>query len=161
MHFTVEEGDSAIDKTPLIDAMATLLSDSVVFLFKLQGAHWNVVGPDFHEYHSGFFSMIYDDVEDSIDPAAENIRKLGAFSPTRLQDFLRLSNVPDDEFTSFYPQGMLRDLYYANEIIIKDISRAFDLADALNEQGIADFLAGRDDMHKKWRWQIESSLRAD
>lgn len=161
MHFMTGESEPMVDKSPLIDAMATVLGDSIVFLYKLQGAHWNVVGPDFHQYHSGFFSMIYEDVEDAIDPAAENIRKLGAFAPSRLQDFARLSNISDDEFTGFYPKDLLQDLYYANEILIKDIERAFALADGLNEQGVADFLAGRDDMHKKWRWQIESSLRAD
>lgn len=28
-----------------------------------------------------------------------------------------------------------------------------------NEQGIANFLAERDDMHKKWRWQLEATTK--
>jgi hypothetical protein len=38
--------------------------------------------------------------------------------------------------------------------------KAFDVANAANEQGIADFCASRIDMHQKWDWQLSSSVIA-
>ena len=45
-----------------------------------------------------------------------------------------------------------------NDAVLARIVAAFGVADAANEQGVANFLAERDDMHKKWRWQLRASL---
>lgn len=145
-----------VEKPELVNALAILLSDKVTFSFMLQGGHWNVTGPDFHQYH-GFFGMIYGDVEGAIDPLAENIRKMGAMAPSKLSDFARMTNISETSCEGD-PQKILKSLYDANEVIIGDVNDAFMIASNLNEQGIADFLVGRDDMHKKWRWQISASM---
>ena len=144
------------NKPELINALATVLSDFVVLSYKLQSAHWNVVGADFHQNHS-FFAMIYGDVDGAVDPTAENIRKLGAPAPGTLGDFLRLSNIQESTPGNSF-QELLADCYEANEIAISDINYAFQVATSTDEQGIADFLASRDDMHKKWRWQMSASF---
>lgn len=145
-----------IEKPSLVNALATVLGDAVVLSYKILGAHWNVVGPDFHQNHE-FFQMLYEDVEGSIDPIAENIRKMGAPAPFRLSDLGALSRIKE---TTPPPDFMplCVDILDANEIIIGDIAEAFSIANQLNEQGIANFLAERDDMHKKWRWQLSVSL---
>jgi hypothetical protein len=53
---------------------------------------------------------------------------------------------------------MCQDLLEANNIIIESINTAFKVASDLDEQGIADYLAGRDDEHKKLRWKLTSYL---
>lgn len=146
-----------IDKPELVNALATVLSDSVVLSYKLQGAHWNVVGPDFNEYHD-FFAKIYEDVDGAIDATAENIRKLGANAPSRLIDFARLATVDADSEPNNTPSALLSDIHAALEATIASTNYAFKMADSFDEQGIADFLAGRDDMLKKWRWQVAASL---
>jgi len=145
------------EKPELVNAIATILSDSVVFSHQVQGAHWNVVGPDFSQYHA-LFAEIYEDVDSAIDPLAEDIRKLGASAPYRLQDFARYSNIDDSVELGVMPQELASYLHKANDIIIEDINYGFSLANAMNEQGIANLLAERDDMHKKWRWQLGASL---
>ena len=55
--------------------------------------------------------------------------------------------------------SMAMDLLMATEQILICINRAFAIASAANEQGIADFLAGRDASHKKWAWQLRVSLK--
>lgn len=146
-----------IEKPELVNALATVLGDAVVFSYKLLGAHWNVEGPDFHQNHA-FFQMLYEDVEGMIDPTAENIRKLGSPAPFRLSDLTGLSRIIESDAGSSFT-ALCIDAYEANEIILSDIGRAFDIATALDEQGMADFLAGRDDMHKKWRWQLSASMQ--
>lgn len=145
-----------IEKPELVNALATLLSDSVVIKYVFQGAHWNVVGKNFGEYHT-FFGMLYEDVDGAIDVIAEDIRKLGAPAPSRLGDFLRLTNIPDTQVGQSCME-LMKNSYEANEIIINDINNVFALAEAMNEQGIADDMAARDAMHKKWRWMMKSYM---
>lgn len=148
-----------VEKPELVNALATLLSDSVVIKYVFQGAHWNVVGKNFGEYHD-FFGMLYEDVDDAIDIIAEDIRKLGAPAPSRLDEFLRLTNISSTR-TSQMCMELMADSYNANEVIISDINACYLLADAMNEQGIADDLAGRDAMHKKWRWMMKAYLHQE
>lgn len=136
--------------------LSKVLSDCVSLYFRAQGAHWNVVGPSFSEWHE-FFGMIADDVHGSLDATAENIRKLGHFSPTRLSQFMQYREL-DDGVDHSDPLMLCRDLLDANQIVIGCINEAFRAAEMANEQGIMDFLAGRDDIHKKWSWQMRSHL---
>ena len=148
-----------VEKPELVNALATLLSDSVVIKYVFQGAHWNVVGKNFGEYHE-FFGMLYEDVDGAIDVIAEDIRKLGAPAPSRLDDYLRLTNIPATRVGQSCME-LINDSFMANEVIIADISTAFSLADAMNEQGIADDMAARDSMHKKWRWMMKSYMQTE
>lgn len=145
-----------VEKPELVNALASLLSDSVIIKYVFQGAHWNVVGKNFGEYHT-FFGMLYEDVDDAIDIIAEDIRKLGAPAPSNLGDFLRLTNIPEDK-TGQSCMELMHSAHKANEVIIESINNCFALADAMNEQGIADDMAARDAMHKKWRWMMKAYM---
>ena len=122
-----------------------------------QGYHWNVKGIEFTQMHE-LFQEIYEDIDSSVDPLAEQIRKLGYDSPYFLTDFVEMTCLGDMPRLSGDPVQMLESLLNLNNSVNACILGAFQLADACNEQGIADFLAGRDDMHKKWGWYLRSSL---
>jgi starvation-inducible DNA-binding protein len=139
---------------PCVKALKQGLSESFTMYFRAHAYHWNVEGSDFSEYHD-FFSAIYEDIYGSIDAWAENIRKLGSMAPQSIAEIGMPSRIPD-VYVGSDPMEMCAALYEANEVVIKAINEAFDIAEDINEQGIADFLAGRDDMHKKWRWQLNS-----
>ena len=137
--------------------LAHLLSDVVTTKFLFQGYHWNVLGPDFGEHHE-FFGMLYEDLEESIDPLAENILKLGYPAPYMLQDYLEMSCVKEDRLDGSSSKFLLDSALRANQKVIDCYMSAFELANECNEQGLVDFLAGRIDMHNKWRWQIKAFL---
>lgn len=141
----------------LAGALAEVLADSVVLSHVVQGFHWNVKGSDFSEYHA-FFAGIYEDLESSIDPTAENILKLGFDAPYLLEDFLGLTSIKAVRVPASDPTTMLMDLAGHLQTIIGCNLGAFAIANDCNEQGIADFLAGRDDMLKKHMWQVAASL---
>jgi starvation-inducible DNA-binding protein len=145
-----------IEKPELVEALADNLANAVVLYFKAHGHHWNVTGRDFAEFHE-FFEEIYEDIHAQLDPIAENMRKMGANAPYQLQDFMNMSQMQDEDVAND-PMLMVKDLYVANNIMIASINNAFKIANDLDEQGIADYLAGRDDMHKKWRWQLQAFL---
>jgi starvation-inducible DNA-binding protein len=136
----------------LVTALGKLLADVYAMSLMAQGAHWNVEGDDFHQFHE-FFGEIYDDVYSAVDPLAENIRKLGAYSPAGLSTFAKLTVIKDTAPESD-PERLCEELLSANDKVIRNIDVAFKAAVSANEQGIANFLSDRDGMHKKWRWQL-------
>lgn len=141
----------------LINNLARNLGNAVVFKYKAQGHHWNVEGMKFHMFHE-FFGEIYEDVEESIDPMAENILKCGSKAPFRLIEFAKYSEIEDSPVCE-NAYDMLKDLYDSNEIFINSLNEGIELAEGCREYGVADFLVQRVDMHKKWQWQIKSHLK--
>ena len=141
----------------LVNVLQKLLSDVVSFYFRAHGYHWNVKGSDFSEYHE-LFGEIYEDVYDSIDPLAENIVKLGFEAPFNFGDFEALRTIQDSDVTSFGAIGLAYDLHESNDYMVQTLKSAFDACNSANEQGIANFLAERIDMHQKWAWQLGASL---
>lgn len=156
---TSEEDDVAdTNNIPdLNEELTELLADVVSFYFRAHGAHWNVKGADFSEYHK-LFLKIYEDVYESIDPIAENLRKLGSVAPFTLPSFLALRTIEDASTTLQDPIALAQDLLAANDIILDELSDAFDCATNYNQQGVANFLAGRIDQHQFWKWQLTASL---
>jgi starvation-inducible DNA-binding protein len=148
-------------KSELAQHLAKALSSSVVFKFLAQGYHWNVKGKDFYSLHK-LFGKVYEDVDASIDPLAELIRKLGFDAPYFLSDFLEMSCVDGGRRLSSNADEMLASLYEANNNIIADLEKAFNYAsNNANEQGVADLIASRIDMHQKWEWQLRSTIGLD
>jgi starvation-inducible DNA-binding protein len=141
----------------LIKSLKVLVSDVVTFYFMAHGYHWNVEGQDFSQYHS-LFADIYEDAYGSIDSIAENIRKLDDYAPFSLKKYMELTTVTFKDVEPS-PKAMAKALATANESVIKTLNDSFDKATKANEQGIADFIAGRIDMHKKWSWQLRASTK--
>ena len=150
------EGEPSADKAPLIGSLYNLLAEATAFYLKAHGAHWNVVGDDFATYHD-LFGEIYEDVHGSLDPIAENLRKLNSPAPAELKDLARMT-VSSEIAEGYEAENLAKALYAANESLLEVIMVAFKAANDLNQQGIANFLAERQDMHQKWSWQLRSSL---
>lgn len=151
----------ATEMTPgasqVADALEDLLCNVIVFYFSAHRAHWNVAGPDFAEYHE-LFGDIYDDVYGSVDDLAENIRKCGSFPPS-LAHMVETAGFKDDSMTTDAKELAL-DIYKKNVAMIAMLKGTFDVCNAANEQGVANFIAERIDMHQKWQWQLGASLQA-
>lgn len=141
-------------KEGLAAELCELLGEVVAFRFIAQGFHWNVMGVNFQQFHE-LFESIYSDADGSIDPIAENIRKLNFDAPFRLTDFMcGIGSMQIPETND--PIVMSQILYITNEQVRGCITKAFALANSLNEQGIANYLAERLDMHSKWQWQLRT-----
>jgi starvation-inducible DNA-binding protein len=141
----------------LVDSLKVTLADAVTMYFVAHGYHWNVEGEDFHQYHE-LFAEIYEDVYSSIDPLAEDIRKLGDYAPFTMSKFIDLRTVESKEVKP-EPKAMAKALITVNDGVIDSLVKASDLANKEREYGIMDFLAGRIDMHQKWRWQLTASTK--
>jgi starvation-inducible DNA-binding protein len=145
------------NKVDLVEKLSHILSDVVAMRSSAQGYHWNVKGIEFTQMHK-LFGKIYEDLDSAVDPLGEDIRKLGYDAPYFLTDFAEMTCLGGIPRLSGDPVQMLESLLNLNTSINACILSAFELANACNEQGIADLLASRDNMHKKWGWQLRSSL---
>jgi len=156
-----EESEKAIqeaDNGSVSAALQKVLNDTIVFYFAAHRAHWNVEGEDFSEYHE-LFSNIYEDAIASVDGLAENMRKLQAF-PATLTESVMNSSFKDD-MTITEALGLASGILEKNNAVNASVLEAFAAANSANEQGVANFLAERDDQHKKWAWQLRSSLKME
>lgn len=146
------------DKNPQMAAkLAELLADTVAARFIYQGYHWNVVGPDFGEYHD-FYKKLYEDLDSTIDEVGENILKCGFPAPYLLRDFIELCPATEERLDGTSQQFLLQSALRVNSNLISKLYEASQLAEECNEWGLMDFLAKRIDMHKKWAWQIKAYL---
>lgn len=139
----------------LIASLRKTLANVVVEYFHAHGFHWNVVGPEFQQLHE-FFQEVYEDIYSSIDPMAENLRKLNVKSPFRLSEFMADSTI--NETNPVEAMDMVHALSMINTKVIESLNETYTLANSVNEQGICNFIAERIDMHKKWAWQMRSLL---
>ena len=139
-----------------ITSLRINLSNLVVFGFMAQGFHWNVSGRDFYQLHE-LFGDIYEDAFEAVDPMAEHIRIMGGDAPFTLDEFQRLAMV-DVVSAPIDATAMIRTLLAANDQVVSALNEAFAIANDINAQGTADFLAGRLDMHGKWSWMLRESI---
>lgn len=134
------------------------LANATIMYHRVHGFHWNVTGPDFPEWHDKF-AEIYEDIYSSLDPLAENIRKLRKVAPFCLVDLQEKATISDEQVADFDARTLVQDLFRSNVAMLACLDAAFMAASHANQQGIANFLAERIDMHQKWDWQLLASLK--
>ena len=142
----------------LVDDLKVLLATQYAFVIKAQLFHWNVEGPDFAQLHK-FFGKIYDEVyENAIDSTAEYIRILDDYTPGSFERFQELSLI-QGQIKIPRSRLMIQELLADSQTLIDHLNQCFSAADSENQQGIADFVAGRIDAMGKHRWMLRSFLK--
>jgi starvation-inducible DNA-binding protein len=143
----------------LAENLKVLLASTNVLAIKAQNFHWNVEGSDFPQYHK-FLDEYYSDVYGSVDRIAEYIRALDAYTPGSLSRYGELSIIQDQ---TKIPRArlMIEELYVDNQKMIEIVKQVFSNANDVNEQGIANFMAERQDAFGKFGWQLRSILKTD
>ena len=138
----------------LQEIMKKVLADTFALYLKAHNYHWNVEGVNFPQYHE-FFGNLYEELHGAVDPIAEEIRSLDTYAPGSFTRFMELTEIEDEVAV---PSGveMARRLMTDNERVIATLNVAFKLADQLDKQGLADFIAGRIDIHNKHGWMLRS-----
>ena len=142
----------------LIAALKVLQANVTVMYYKAHQFHWNIEGSDFTQYHE-FFGDLYSDIYESIDPIAENLRKLDAYAPISLDEMVRHSTVVEETVRIVLIRDMLTALEVANQETIDSLNKVFDLATKLKKQGLANFVADRLDQHEKHGWMFRASIK--
>lgn len=137
-------------------ALKKALADTFGMYFKAHAYHWNVVGPDFSQYHD-FFGKLYEELFDAVDTIAEHVRAIDGIAPNNLTMLKDLSSLQDADPTA--PMDMFSDLLLANNLVLVSLMRAYQLADDADELGLANFIQDRIDIHQKHGWMLKATLK--
>lgn len=131
----------------LADNLKSLLAETFSLYLKAHHYHWNVMGPDFAQYHD-FLGEMYKEVHGAVDMIAESIRVLGDLAPGNLgsQDVSAYTN----------PSMMVSDLLMDNEKVIASLNASYKLAESVNRLGISNFLQDRLTAHEKHHWMLQA-----
>ena len=141
----------------LLQAMYIAFASEYAFVVKAQGFHWNTVGRVFYQDHL-LLERIYTEVESSIDPFAENIRKLDALVPAGFRKLDALS-VVKDATDGLNSSQMIEQLLTDSDELAAMFKDLFVMAEAASEHGLSNFLADRQDAHRQHSWMLRSSLK--
>lgn len=143
-----------MENEKLINGMKALLGTVFSFYLKSHNYHWNVTGPNFAQYHE-FFGDLYEEVFDSVDNIAEEIRKLGSFAPASLGRFSELSLIEDETMIP-EPAVMFTRLAKDNDVLIKLLYAVHEMAEEAKAFGTVNFIEDRITAHEKHRWMLKS-----
>lgn len=131
----------------LADALKSLLAETFSLYLKAHHYHWNVMGPDFAQYHD-FLGELYQEVHGAVDMIAENIRVLGELAPGNLR------TMESSQYTD--PHMMVVDLMMDNEKVIQSLKQSYRLAESIGRLGISNFLQDRLTAHDKHHWMMQA-----
>jgi starvation-inducible DNA-binding protein len=138
-------------------ALKTAFASEFSFYLKAHNFHWNVEGPLFAQLHE-LFQTIYEEVYGSIDTFAEHLRALELYAPASLQKFSMLSTVSDENAVPEW-SVMLQELLADSEKMANIFRITFTMAEQAGDHGLSNFLADRQDAHKKHSWMLRASLK--
>lgn len=141
----------------LVSEMKVALATAYTYQLKAHYYHWNVEGADFPQYHQ-LFGMIYENVDESIDQFAEEIRALDAYAPGSYTRFSELSLVEEDN-TLVPANVMIGRLLNDTYIVIEHLTAVYELCENNKKYGLSDFIAGRIDTLNKFAWQLKATLK--
>lgn len=145
------------DTSQLIQGIKTLLADQFTVYYRAHSAHWNVKGPSFGAYHE-LFGEVADDLYGAIDGIAEELLKLDDSAPCCFSELFENSSIIAHEHDVNDPAQLCAELVGMLEALLETLTTVFDYADDADEQGVANLVADRIDMTRKWRWQIRASI---
>lgn len=135
-----------------------ILADEYLLYTKTRNYHWNIEGSNFMEMHL-FFENQYNSIDESIDEIAERVRQIGHYAQGRLKDFIKQSQLVEQEYTSDQ-QGQVKNLLDDHEAIIRFLRTNIDIfTDKYKDAGNADFITGLMQKHEKMAWFLRSYLK--
>ena len=142
----------------LVQSLKVSLANHYAFYLKAHYYHWNVIGPNFPQYHK-FLEGIYTEVYGVVDKIAEEIRTLDSYAPGSFNRFIQLSQIEGDE-TIPPAEVMMQRLLEDIPVMLTSINRVYQLAEQEGCHNISNFMAERQDAFNKHAWMIRSTLKA-
>lgn len=137
----------------LAEALRRVLADTFVMYVHAHGAHWNITGPDFPQYHS-FLGDLYGELWQALDQIAEHLRVINVVAPATLPAIYAPSKLPDKDPGTTW-SAIRSQLARENTVVIAGLQEAFVAAEG--NEGVRNFLADRLDRHAKHGWMLNAS----
>ena len=149
-------GISSKDREISIEILNGILSSECVLLFQTLNYHWNLVGPQFHDYHL-LFDDQYKAIFETIDALAERVRFLGGKAIGSMDSAIKHAVLKEDLGALPAPTIMVSNLLDQHEKLIRELRIAINTtAEQNRDMGSSNFLTDLIEKHEKTAWMLRS-----
>ncbi len=156
MAIAIDIGIAEPQRHEIAEGLSKVLADTYTLYLKTHNFHWNVTGPMFKTLHE-MFEEHYIELRDAVDLLAERIRALGAFAPGSYAQFADLTQITEETGVP-RAEDMIRQLVHGHEAVIRIARETSAKAAAAGDDGTADMLTGRLEVHEKTAWMLRSLI---
>jgi starvation-inducible DNA-binding protein len=132
----------------------TLLADEHILYTKTRNYHWNYEGDNFMEMHK-FYEGQYGELAEMIDEIAERTRMIGHHAEGRLKDFLNLTRLLEQDYTTDQNE-QVKNLSDDHETIVRILRKNIETVDKMHDAGTMDLLTKIMQQHEKMAWMLRS-----
>jgi len=141
-----------------IEALNRLLANTSVLLMQTLHYHWNILGPEFNDYHKMFddqYNMLFKD----LDHVAERVRAVGGMAIGSMRDMINYSALKEDHGKLPKPKQMITNLLKQYEKHICDIRESIILLEEETcDFGSKNMLEDLLEQYEKTAWMFRSLL---
>ncbi len=123
----------------IASALNTLCADAFALYLKTKNFHWHMSGPHFRDYHL-LLDQQADQIEATIDPLAERVRKLGQTTLRSIGNIASLKTIEDNDEAFVPPAAMLKELESDNRAMAHAMRHAHELCDDNDDVATASLL---------------------
>ncbi|MBP6892639.1 DNA starvation/stationary phase protection protein [Candidatus Babeliales bacterium] len=147
------------DNVTSIKLLNQLLSNESVLLMQTLNYHWNLEGPEFHDYHL-LFDKQYNQLFADMDKIAERVRALKGHAIGSFHHVLQHATLQEDTNKTTRPKQMIQNLTKQYEMLIAEIKDAIArLNDSSKDFGTVNFLEELITQHEKTAWMLRSLIK--
>jgi len=144
------------DRIISIELLNKILAGEFVLLMQTLHYHWNLVGPEFHDYHL-LFDDHYKAIFSQIDDIAERVRAVGGHALGSMSMMLKHSPIQEDNESVPSPKTMVINLLTQHEALIQEMRSAINTtAENNRDMGTSNFLTDLMEKHEKIAWMLRS-----
>lgn len=141
-----------------VDVLNKILATEFTLTTQEWGYHWNLVGPEFHDYHL-LFQDLYEKGLKFVDSIAERVRAIGGIALGTMTEFLQHSYIKEDTGPIPAPKDMVYKLLINHETLIRHLREGIDITEEnRRDMGTSNFLQEILVEHEKMAWMLRSLL---
>lgn len=135
-----------------------LLANHSVLLVQTLNYHWNIVGPEFHDYHL-LLDKQYNQLFEKMDLLAERVRAVGGIALGSMKEMLQHATLKEDTGKVPAPKQIITNLLKQYEILIEQTRETIDqLESKTKDFGTQNMLEEMIMQHEKTAWMLRSLL---
>lgn len=121
----------------IVSHLNKYLASLNVLYIKLHNYHWNVEGEHFFTLHE-VLEDLYNAVHEETDDVAERTLKIGGRPVAKLEDALKLSEIPEAESAGIGGADVARELLRDYKTLINELRTVIEVAGRHGDEGTVD-----------------------
>lgn len=140
----------------ITDSLKVLLANHIEASLVVQGFHWNIEGLNFQQFHD-FFGEVYEVYYSQVDNLAEYIRIVSVateYVNASVDVVSTNKTITARVVVGPQPVDMTKEIIKINDAILFGFKQLFEEANNTQQDGLADYCAGRIDCLNKLKWKL-------